>query len=120
MVEADLRAVEDVLAEMLDILAEMKANQNAMRMEPGELGGAEPLPADPPLLRAQETVIARWRGLRRTGAGQLMKTLFTDADEATTDRGEVAFWKAMGRTAITGMVVLTTFLLGLFQLLKHS
>jgi hypothetical protein len=52
-----------------------------------------------------------------------MRTFFTDRNAPATDRNaryDSAFWKDMGGTAITGLFLLTGFVIGLHQLLKHD
>ena len=117
-VEAELRAVKDVLAEMLDILAEVKANQDEMRREREEPAGAESFPMDPPLRwrrRAQARLMAGVRALPR-----FMRRRLADRDEPTTDKDDLAFWKEMARSAMTGLFLLTALMIGLYQLLRRG
>ena len=107
-----------MLDQMLDILAQVKANQEEMRRERDEPREAAPVPTDPPLprRRIRESAIARVLALRRTGAGWFARTPFADREELATDNDDHAFWKVMVRSAITGLFLLTVFVIGLYQL----
>jgi len=126
--EAELLAIQDILADVLDILAEMKANQNEIRQDPdARRGRAERLMADqrrpwwPKLgnnisnfVRArfpiQPKIMLIIALLRRNNMSAL--------DQVQNE--ELAFWKSIGRIAITGLFVLTSFVIGLYQLINHS
>ena len=119
--EAGLRALEEILADVLDILAEVKAKQDEM-------------PQDHDARRTDQ----RRRWWQRLGNNNsifgrarlpiqsklmldraLLKSHHTSVlDEIPKD--DLAFWKGMGRTAITGLFLMTVFMIGLYQLLNHN
>ena len=123
-VEAELQSVKDALDQMLDILAEMKANQDEMRRERDESGGVAPASMDPSFprrWRMRQGVIARMRALRRIGVSRIMRVgSLAEHDEAATDHDDHAYWKVMARSAIAGLFLLTVFMIGLYRLLKQG
>ncbi len=124
--EDELRSVKDTLAEVLAVLAEIKATQDAMRQDHDEPRRAKPFP-----------IGQQWRWRQSGGGGSIVgrallsiqaipsrvRTLIEnrnagEADEITGD--ELVFWKEIARTAITGLFLLTIFMIGLYHLLNHG
>lgn len=107
--EADLRAMEEILADVLDILAEVKADQNAIHEAQG--GRAKPDPTNQRRL---------WR--RLGGALSFFGRAQFPIPGRTSMLGQVqsdelAFWKSTGRIAVAGLFLTTIFVIGLYQLL---
>ncbi len=121
--EAELRAIQDILADVLDILAEVKASQDEIREDPdARRGRAEPLMADQrgPLwqrLRNNISIFARARPKIMLIIALLRKN---NMSAHQVQNEEIAFWKSMGRIVITGLFLLTSFVIGLYQLINHS
>ncbi len=126
--EEELRAIQDILANVLDILAEVKANQDEIRQDPdARRGRAERHMVDQrrerwQRLRSNIFIFARTRFPIQPKIMQFIglfrkNSMFT-LDQAQNE--ELAFWKVMGRIAITGLVLMTTFVIGLYQLINHS
>ncbi len=112
--EAELQAMEEILADVLDILAEVKADQNAIRQNHEAQGG-----------RAKRGVTDQRRTWRQRLGGAL--SIFGSArfpihrstslpDQVHND--ELAFWKSTGRIAVAGLFLMTVFVIGLYQLLN--
>jgi len=126
--EAELRAVEEILADVLDILAEVKANQDEIRQDYNARRGL----AERPLtdqrwpwwqrLRNNNSVFGRAR-LPIPFKLMLIRVLLKVRNMSAPDgipKDDLAFWKGMGRTAITGLFLMTVFMIGLYQLLNHN
>ena len=121
--EEKLRAVQDTLAQVLDVLAETRANQDQMRKD-----------LDDRLLEDQTSTYQRpWPAPHRdasffTRALLLMrsriigiKTSFAEFnihELAKSRREDFVFWKDLARIAITGLFLLSIFVAGMYQLLK--
>lgn len=112
--EAELRALEEILADVLDILAEVKAGQEEIRQNADARGG----PAKRDMTDQQRT----WR--QRVGNaisffGRLRFPIHPDMsmpDQVHED--ELSFWRITGRIAVAGLFLMTVFMLGLYQLLN--
>lgn len=123
-VEAEVQSVKDVLDQMLDILADMKANQDEMRRGRDGPDGAAPVSTEPRLprrWRARQGVFARLRTLRRISFGRFLRPgPLADREEPGADHDDHAFWRVMARSAIAGLFLLTVFMIGLYQLLRQG
>ena len=124
--EDELRFVKDTLAEVLDVLAEMKASQDAMRRDDDERRRAESFPTD----RHR-----RWGRVEGDGPilGHALLSIQAIPIQTKTllenwykgEAGEIAgdepvFWKEIARTAITGLFLLTIFIIGLYHFLNYG
>ena len=124
--EDELRSVKDTLDEVLAVLAEMKASQDAGRRDDDERRRTEFFP------RGRRW---RWRALRGGGSflGRVLLSVQAaptrlraviesrntgEADEITGD--ELVFWKEIARTAITGLFLLTLLMIGLYHILNYG
>ena len=126
--EAELRAVKEILADVLDILAEMKANQDEMRQgyDAGR-GRAERLLTDQrrpwwERLGNDNSIFGRARLPIRANL-MLIRAFLKDHNTSALDqtpKDDLAFWKGMGRTAIAGLFLIAVFMIGLYQLLNHN
>ncbi len=112
--EAELRAMEEILADVLDILAEVKANQNEIRQNHDTQGG---------LVKCDTTDQQRtWRqrlGNAISFFGRLRFPIHPDMsmpDQVHED--ELSFWGITGRIAVAGLFLMTIFMIGLYQLLN--
>ncbi len=112
--EAELRSIEEVLADVLDILAAVKASQDEMRQNHDAPGG-----------RAERLGTEQWRtwwrrlskSLSILGRARLpIHPIMPTGDQVQKD--ELAFWKSMGRIAVTGLFLMTIFMIGLYQLMN--
>ncbi len=124
--EEELRTVTETLAQILDVLAEMRANQEQMRADLDErLLADQPLtdqrrPWWPP--RDDASFLSRaLRSIRGkiTGA-QTSSDVFDGREPHTISNDDVVFWKELARTAITGLFLLSIFMIGVYQLLKYG
>jgi hypothetical protein len=125
--EAELQAVEEVLAAVLDVLAELKANQDQMRQDhDARYGRAERLLADQ--LRSRQplgdgdSVFGRVRSpiqASLTRVRFLLNCIHVPAALDLIRKDETDFWKGMGRTAITGLFLIAVFMIG-YQLLNQN
>jgi hypothetical protein len=111
--EAELRALEDILADVLDILAEVKANQDESRRNPDAAGGAAKRPATDQRRTWRQRLGALFLFRRPRFPGRRRKSV---PDRATED--EMAFWKITGRIAAVCLALVTVFLIGLYHLLN--
>jgi hypothetical protein len=125
--EAELQAVEDILADVLDILAEVKANQDEIRQDrDARHASAERLPPDqrrPWWRRLGKDVSIFGRARRQIQANLTLIRTLRKHNISTLDRirkDDLAFWKGMGRTAITGLFLIALFVIGLYQFLNHN
>ncbi len=116
--EEELRSVKDTLAEVLDVLADLKATQDAMRE--GEAGRrrAEPLLTDrqKPRWRVEDAVSILGRALLPI-RDKLNRIRISNA--AASERfynDDLVFWRDMARISITGLFLLTIFMIGLYKL----
>jgi hypothetical protein len=119
--EEELRTVEDILAKVLDILAEVKANQDKIRQD-----------HDARRELAERAVSNRgrsWRRLRESirslswHAGMPFSRLFArdpSREPEPSQRDERTFWKIIGRIAIAGLFLMTIFLVGLYRLVSNG
>ena len=112
--EAELRAIEEILADVLDILAEVKASQDEIRQHHDAQGG-----------RAERHVTEQrrtwWRRLGKSisifGRARFpVHPIMPMLDQVQKD--DLAFWKSMGRIAVTGLFLMTMFMIGLYQLIN--
>lgn len=114
--EAELRAMKDMLADVLDILAEVKANQDEMRRDHDAGGGKALRPATnqrlPGWRRSKIDNFLRRAVIRIRYNFTLIKALLKE--------DELTFWKGMGRTAIIGLFLITVFIVCLYQLRKQN
>jgi hypothetical protein len=126
--EAELRAMEEILADVLDILAEVKANQDEMRQDhDARLGRVERLLTDQRRLWWQRlgndnSIFGRARAPIQANL-MLITKLIKDHNMSVLDqiqKDDLAFWKGMGRTAIVGLFLTAVFMIGLYQLLNHN
>jgi hypothetical protein len=126
--EAELRAMEEILADVLDILAEVKANQDEMRQDhDARLGRVERLLTDQrrpwwQRLGNDNSIFGRARAPIQANL-MLITTLIKDHNMSVLDqiqKDDLAFWKGMGRTAIIGLFLTAVFMIGLYQLLNHN
>ena len=118
--EEELRTVEGVLAEVLDILAEVKANQDMIRQDHDERRErADRRPSDRG--RLGRRIGDRARSLvQRMGApfGFLFGSRADEPDPPHKE--ERSFWKIIGRIAIAGLFLMTIFLAGLYRLISNG
>lgn len=126
--EAELRAVKEILADVLDILAEMKANQDEMRQDhDARRGRPERLLADQrrPWWRRlgnHNSIFGR-AGLPIRANLILIRAFLKHHNTSALDqipKDDLAFWKGMGRAAIAGLFLISVFMIGLYQLLYHN
>ncbi len=106
--------MEEILADVLDILAEVKADQNAIRQNHQVQGG-----------QAKRDVTNQRRTWWRRLVSALSffgRTRFpihrstSTLDQVQSD--ELAFWKSTGRIAVVGLFLMTIFMIGLYRLLN--
>ena len=126
--EAELRAMEEILADVLDILAEVKANQDQMRQaHDTRLGRVERLLTDQrrpwwQRLGNDNSIFGRARAPIQANL-MLITTLIKDHNMSVLDqiqKDDLAFWKGMGRTVIIGLFLTAVFMIGPYQLLNHN
>jgi hypothetical protein len=122
--EEELRAVQDTLAQVLDVLAEMRANQDQMREDLDDRLLAEQSstnqrrPWSAPhrdaffFTRALLLVRSRIIGIKNSFAE------FNIHESAKGSHEDLVFWKDLARIAITGLFLLSIFVAGMYQLLK--
>ena len=121
--EAELRAIEEILADVLDILAEVNARQD----HDARLGRVERLLTDQrrpwwQRLGNDNSIFGRARAPIQANL-MLITTLIKDHNMSVLDqiqKDDLAFWKGMGRTAIIGLFLTAVFMIGLYQLLNHN
>ena len=120
--------MEEILADVLDILAEVKANQDEMRQDhDARLGRVERLLTDQrrpwwQRLGNGNSIFGRARAPIQANL-MLITTLIKDHNMSVLDqiqKDDLAFWKGMGRTAIIGLFLTAVFMIGLYQLLNHN
>jgi hypothetical protein len=126
--EAELQAIEEILADVLDILAEVKANQDEMRQDhDARLGRMERLLTDQrrpwwQRLGNDNSIFGRARPPIQANL-MLTTALLKDHSMSALDqipKDDLAFWKDMGRTVIIGLFLTAVFMIGLYQLLNHN
>ena len=126
--EAELRAMEEILADVLDILAEVKADQDQMRQDhDAQLGRVERLLTDQrrpwrQRLGNHNSIFRRARAPIQANL-MLITTLIKAHNMSVLDqiqKDDLAFWKGMGRTAIIGLFLTAVFMIGPYQLLNHN
>jgi len=126
--EAELRAVKEILAEVLDILAEVKANQDKLRQDHDKrCERAERLLTDQrrpwwQRLGEDNSIVGRAR-LPMQAKLTLVRALLKDHNlfaQNQIPKSELTFWKDMGRTAITVLFLMTVIMVGLHELLNHD
>jgi len=126
--EAELRAVKEILADVLDILAEVKANQDKMRQDrDARGGGAERLLTDQRLpwwrrLRNDNSILGRAR-LRIQVDLMFIKNLIKDRNASVLGhipKDDIEFWRGAGRTAIAGLFLMAVFMIGVYQLIRRD
>jgi hypothetical protein len=126
--EAELRAMEEILADVLDILAEVKANQDEMRRDhDARLGRVERLLTDQrrpwwQRLGNDNSMFGRARAPIRANL-MLITALLKDYNMSVLHqipKDDLAFWKSIGRTAIIGLFLTAVFTIGLYELLNHN
>ena len=126
--EEELRAMEEILADVLDILAKVKANQDEMRQDyDARLGRVERLLTDQrrPWWRRLGNDNSIFGRARPPIPDSLMPvtTLLMDHNMSALDqtpKDDLAFWKGIGRTAIIGLFLTAIFMIGLYQVLNHN
>lgn len=125
--EAELRAVEDILADVLDILAQVKAKQDEIRQDPdAQSGQAErPVTAQRRPWRRLKKAMSRFRRARfprqpdiKVMSALLRKKQMSELDE--TQKDEFAFWRIIGKIAITSLFLMSVFMIGLYRLINHN
>jgi hypothetical protein len=111
--EAEVRALEEILADVLDILSEVKANQDEIRRNRDAPGGQ----TNHQITDQRRT----WR--QRLGAISIFRRVRFPThrrrfvrDQVKED--ELTFWKITGRIAVTGLFFMTIFLIGLYHLIN--
>ena len=119
--EEELRAVTETLAQVLDVVAEMRANQDQMREDLDErLLANQRRPWWPPrddaslLARAVLSIRSKFTG------AQTSPEEFYGREPHTITTDDVIFWKELARTTITGLFLLSIFMIGVYQLLKYG
>jgi hypothetical protein len=123
-----LRAVEDILADVLDILAQVKAKQDEIRQDHHPQSGlAEHLVTDQQRSwrRRLRKVLPRFHRGRfprqddiKVMSALLRKRQMPELDEIQRD--EHAFWKIIGRIAVTSLFLMSIFAIGLYRLMNHN
>jgi hypothetical protein len=112
--EAELQSIEEVLADVLDILAAVKASQDEMRENHDARDGRAERHG------TEKQRPSSWRlskGLSILGRARLpMDPVIPEGDQVQKD--ELAFWKTMGRIAVAGLFLMTIFMIGLYQLMN--
>jgi hypothetical protein len=120
--EVELRSVKDTLAEVLDVLAELKATQDAMREGEAERRRAEPLLTgrQRPWWRVDDAVSILGRALLpiREKLNRIRILNAAALDGFYND--DLVFWRDMARISITGLFLLTIFMIGLYQLFSSG
>ena len=111
--EAELRALEDILADVLDILAEVKANQDWSRQNADPQDGQ----AKRPTTDQQRTWRQRLSDTSVFRRGRFARCRPRSVLDQRKD-DELAFWKITGRIAGICLFLMTVFLIGLYQLLN--
>ena len=119
--EDELRTVEEILADVLDILAEVKANQDKIRQD-----------QDARRALAERPVRDRGRSWRRLRdgtraltrhAGAPVRLLFARdpyREPNPSQKDERTFWKIIGRIAIAGLFLMSIVLVGLYRLASNG
>jgi hypothetical protein len=114
--EEELRTVKERLAEIVDVIAELKASEDATLLAHATTVEPDRRPTGIGGLLARARVTAynglRWLGTTLVDTGDSLRS------RVSTD--DLSFWKEMGRTAIAGVVLLAIFAIGVYQLVKHS
>ena len=109
--EAELRTMEEILADVLDILAEVKANQDQMRQNhDARLGRVERLLTDQQRpwwqrLGNDSSIFGRARAPIQAKL-TLVTALLKDHNKSVLyqiQKDDLVFWKSMGRTAVIGL-----------------
>jgi hypothetical protein len=126
--EAELRAMEEILADVLDILAEVKANQDQMRQaHDTRLGRVERLLTDQrrpwwQRLGNDNSIFGRARAPIQARLSHII-ALLKDHNKSVLyqiPKDDFVFWKSIGRTVIIGLFLTAAFTIGLYQLLNHN
>ena len=124
--EEELRVVKETLAQVLDVLAEMRTSQDQMREDLDDrLLADQPLtnqrrppwpPQDDPSLFARALLSVR----SRINGIQTSLEEFNSHDPVGISNEDFVFWKDLARAAITGLFLLSIFVIGMYQLLKYQ
>jgi hypothetical protein len=126
--EAELRAMEEILGDVLDILAEVKANQDQKRQDQdARLGRVERLLTDQrrpwwQRLGNDSSIFGRARAPIQANL-MLIRALLKDHNMSVpyqSPKDDLVFWKNIGRTVIIGLLLIAVFTVGLYQLLNHN
>ena len=120
--------MEEILADVLDILAKVKANQDEMRQDhDARLGRLERLLTEQrrpwwQRLGNDNSIFGRARAPIQANL-TLFIALLKDHNKSVLyqiQKDDLVFWKSMGRTAIVGLFLTAVFTIGLYQLLNHN
>ncbi len=120
--------MEEILADVLDILAKVKSNQDEMRQDhDARLGRVERL------LTVQRRPWSQRLGNDNSIFGRarapiqanlmLITALLKNHNMSVLyqiRKDDFVFWKSMGRTVIIGLFLTAVFTIGLYQLLNHN
>jgi hypothetical protein len=125
--EAELRAMEEILADVLDILAEVKADQDQMRQDhDAPLGRVERLLTDQrrpwwQRLGNHNSIFRRARAPIQAKL-TLITALLKDHMSVLYQirKNDFVFLQNMGRTVIIGLFLTAVFTIGLYELLNHN
>jgi hypothetical protein len=126
--EAELRALKEILPEVLDILAEVNVNQDKIRQEHDErCERVERLLTDQRRWWWQRlgegNSVLRPARLSMQAKLMLIRALLKDHDLFSLNqlsKNELTFWKDMGRTAITVLFLMAVLMIGLHELLNQN
>jgi hypothetical protein len=120
--------MEETLADVLDILAEVRADQDQMRQDhDARLGRVERLLTDQrrpwwQRLGNHNSIFRRARAPIQANL-TLITALLKDHTMSMLyqiRKDDFVFWQSMGRTVIIGLFLTAVFTIGLYELLNHN
>ena len=115
--EAELQAVQDILADVLEVLAQVKASQDEIRQNHDARRG----PEQPRVMDRRRPWLGRLRNAFPAFGRDRSPSAPDSAPRPALDPGEkdeLSFWKIIGRVAITGLFLTTVFMIGLYKLMN--